>query len=232
MANKIVRTAIQHCGDSPYGFNSSLNEKEVDKSKSISQLDSKELYRMLSRLRDERDLQRVIRELKVSAGERDTYDKPLVIDASTPIKDLYHSDDEFAHFGIKGQKWGLRRFQNEDGTRTAAGKKRYPDPPNSEKSTENRPKKAKKLSDLSNEDLKKMNERLQLEETFKKLTSAQMDKSKSWVKESISKAAEQAVTDFTKGVFLGSAKLMVQKMSPEFAEAAFKMKQKKSGGDD
>ena len=29
------------------------------------------------------------------------------------------------HFGIKGQKWGDRRFQNEDGSLTAAGKARY-----------------------------------------------------------------------------------------------------------
>lgn len=29
------------------------------------------------------------------------------------------------HHGIKGQKWGLRRYQNEDGTLTAEGKKRY-----------------------------------------------------------------------------------------------------------
>lgn len=29
------------------------------------------------------------------------------------------------HHGIKGQRWGVRRFQNEDGTRTDAGKKRY-----------------------------------------------------------------------------------------------------------
>ena len=28
------------------------------------------------------------------------------------------------HHGIKGQKWGIRRYQNEDGTLTAAGKKR------------------------------------------------------------------------------------------------------------
>ena len=36
-------------------------------------------------------------------------------------------DSELCHHGIKGQKWGIRRFQNEDGTLTDAGKKRYLD---------------------------------------------------------------------------------------------------------
>ena len=31
---------------------------------------------------------------------------------------------ELKHFGIKGQKWGVRRFQNPDGTRTAAGRRK------------------------------------------------------------------------------------------------------------
>lgn len=33
--------------------------------------------------------------------------------------------DELVHWGIKGQKWGIRRYENEDGTLTEAGKKRY-----------------------------------------------------------------------------------------------------------
>lgn len=33
--------------------------------------------------------------------------------------------DELKHYGIKGMKWGVRRFQNSDGSLTADGKKRY-----------------------------------------------------------------------------------------------------------
>ena len=32
---------------------------------------------------------------------------------------------ELYHHGVKGMKWGVRRYQNKDGTLTAAGKKRY-----------------------------------------------------------------------------------------------------------
>lgn len=31
----------------------------------------------------------------------------------------------FAHYGIKGMRWGIRRYQKENGDLTASGKKRY-----------------------------------------------------------------------------------------------------------
>lgn len=34
-------------------------------------------------------------------------------------------DNKLQHWGIKGMKWGVRRYQNKDGSLTAAGKKRY-----------------------------------------------------------------------------------------------------------
>ena len=40
---------------------------------------------------------------------------------------LVHADDEgayLAHHGVKGQRWGVRRFQNPDGSLTEKGKRR------------------------------------------------------------------------------------------------------------
>ena len=39
--------------------------------------------------------------------------------------DLISRDEYLAHHGIKGQKWGIRRYQNEDGTLTEFGKRHY-----------------------------------------------------------------------------------------------------------
>lgn len=44
-------------------------------------------------------------------------------------------NSELQHYGIKGQKWGVRRFQNEDGSLTPAGKERYDDDQEKKSST-------------------------------------------------------------------------------------------------
>lgn len=38
---------------------------------------------------------------------------------------MVRNQNELYHHGIKGMRWGVRRFQNKDGTLTNAGKKRY-----------------------------------------------------------------------------------------------------------
>lgn len=55
-----------------------------------------------------------------------------------------------AHYGIVGQKWGVRRYQNDDGTLTNAGKKRY-----DRDVRENNAKKKENRIDVSNPDPKR-----------------------------------------------------------------------------
>ena len=38
---------------------------------------------------------------------------------------MFYESEYLAHYGVPGQKWGMRRFQNEDGTLTAEGRSRY-----------------------------------------------------------------------------------------------------------
>ena len=42
-----------------------------------------------------------------------------------PINTINQYSDFLMHYGISGQKWGLRRYQNEDRTLTEEGKARY-----------------------------------------------------------------------------------------------------------
>lgn len=79
----------------------------------------------------------------------------------------YQRTDELYHHGILGMKWGVRRYQNADGSLTAAGKKRYGKMSNDAREAYNIKK--KKVSEMSNEELRKLNNRKQLEDNYKRL---------------------------------------------------------------
>ena len=66
--------------------------------------------------------------------------------------------DYLVHYGILGMKWGVRRYQNKDGTLTAAGKKRY-----------NKERNETKVSDMTDDELKAALIRKRMEKEYENL---------------------------------------------------------------
>lgn len=80
-----------------------------------------------------------------------------------------------SHSGIKGMKWGIRRYQNEDGTYTSLGKERRRINP-SEDCKKYASRKDKKISEMSNAELRAHNERARLENEYRKLNPGAIKK--------------------------------------------------------
>lgn len=74
-----------------------------------------------------------------------------------------------SHHGIKGQKWGVRRFQLKNGRLTTAGKKRYSEDDDEQKKKaeeESAPKK-KSISEMTDQELTRAIERAKLEAAYR-----------------------------------------------------------------
>lgn len=105
-------------------------------------------------------------------------------------------DDVLIHYGILGMKWGVRRYQNKDGSLTSAGKKRYSnnddikDAP--QKNTEE-PKK-KSVKDMSDEELRREVNRMQLEQNYLRMTGQNIEKGKSAAEIALGKMKESFVS--------------------------------------
>lgn len=65
------------------------------------------------------------------------------------------SENELYHHGVLGMKWGVRRYQNKDGTLTAAGKKKYSQYKELQKDSEHK-KKIKGINDEHDQLTKKI----------------------------------------------------------------------------
>lgn len=75
---------------------------------------------------------------------------------------------ELTHSGVKGMKWGVRRYQNKDGSLTPAGKKRRKSDDYHEDYKKAHDKKP--ISQMSTKELQERNNRLQQEQNYKRLT--------------------------------------------------------------
>jgi len=129
------------------------------------------------------------------------------------MNDIYvgqlFSDSYLEHHGILGMKWGVRRFQNKDGTLTPKGKKRYSDDYREAKSLEK-----KGIKNLSNEELSRLNERRRLEKEYKDYTS----KGESYTKKALVDAGSKlAVTAVKAAVIYAGVKYVKSKydLTPE-----------------
>ena len=75
-------------------------------------------------------------------------------------------NNSLSHWGIKGMKWGKRRYQNKDGSLTPAGKKRYDDSHEDYRRAHDK----KSVKQMSDRELRERNNRLQMEKQYADLT--------------------------------------------------------------
>ena len=125
-------------------------------------------------------------------------------------------ENNLQHHGIPGQRWGVRRFQNKDGSLTKAGKARASQ--NSDVKNE-RKEASKNRRTLSDADLKKRIERMELERKMKDLTEKDVSPGKAFISEVLSNSGKRVATTVLTGAALYATKAALEGKI-DFKEAA------------
>lgn len=83
-----------------------------------------------------------------------------------------------SHSGIKGMRWGIRRYQNEDGSLTEAGKQRYF---SNEERKRKKQERKQPWREMSDSELRERTNRLNLENNYENALNRNRESSKSKV---------------------------------------------------
>lgn len=98
---------------------------------------------------------------------------------------MLQDSNELYHHGVLGQRWGVRRYQNPDGSLTDAGKKRA--------IKKDRKQAAKNRALLSDEELDSRIKRLEKEKRLRELTDQELGRGKKFAGETLQNTGKQAV---------------------------------------
>lgn len=102
------------------------------------------------------------------------------------------------HHGIKGQKWGVRRFQNKDGTLTALGRKRQNNDNEPAHDDYNKSHDNKSVKSMSDKELRDRLNRLNMERQYAQLTAPQQNLGKKIVGEVLLNVGKELAKEYLK----------------------------------